>query len=249
MVNDAFLEADRTLEISDSISDPEAFLTMTDSIIPIIERSKESSLANARRIIRRLRCRRLYRFVDEFLVPAGTKLQISPEDITTWQDASGTGVNLVPDDIHVAHVKLNFGMKDKNPVDKVLFFQDWEDRNPVHISSAKASYVIPAHFEEIIIRVFVKREERPGDTNRIKDAVKTAFRRLLKTTSHSQPDRSLAPIMRRHTGENVATSISDQGEGLDGLTSTDSMVCQGKVGSSMETTADDRVAKRKKPIV
>lgn len=125
MVNDAFLEADRTLQISDSISDPEAFLTMTDCIIPIIERSKEFSLANARRIIRRLRCRRLYRFVDEFLVPAGTELRTSPEDITTCQDASGTGVNLVPGDIHVAHVKLNFGMKDRNPVDKVLFFQDW----------------------------------------------------------------------------------------------------------------------------
>lgn len=124
MMADAFLEADSTLKISASIGDPVEFMTMTDSIVPIIERSKVSSLAGARKIIRRLRTRELYRFVDEVLLPAGVSRQISPPDITTCQDSS-TGVNLVPDDIHIAHVTLNFGMKSKNPIDNVLFFKDW----------------------------------------------------------------------------------------------------------------------------
>lgn len=124
MITDAFLEADSTLKISDSISDPTDFMTMTDSLVPIIERSKDSSLASARKIIHRLRRRQLYRFVDEVLLPAGASRRISPEEITTCQDAS-TGVNLVPRDIYIAHVTLNFGMKSKNPVDNVLFFKDW----------------------------------------------------------------------------------------------------------------------------
>lgn len=125
MITDAFLEANNFLKIADSITDPEAFLTMTDCLIPIIERSREASLAGARKIIRRLRRRQLYRFVDEVLLPAGMSFKISPEQITTCQDTAGNGVNLVPDDVHVAHVTLNFGMKAKNPVDQVLFFSDW----------------------------------------------------------------------------------------------------------------------------
>lgn len=125
MVTDAFLEANSALKIADSISDPEEFLTMTDCLIPIIERSKEASLARARKIIRRLRRRQLYRFVDEILLPAGTSFKVTPEQITTCQDAAGMNVNLVPDDVHVAHVTLNFGKKAKNPVEEVFFFSDW----------------------------------------------------------------------------------------------------------------------------
>lgn len=125
MVSDAFLHADRQLGISSSIVDPEEFLTVTDSLTAIIERSKDIAMAPARNLIRRLRCRKLYRLVEEVLLPAGMSRRLTPQQIATCQDSAGTGVILTPDDIYVAHVSLNFGMKDKNPVDRVLFFKDW----------------------------------------------------------------------------------------------------------------------------
>lgn len=124
MVADAFLAADRPLGISASIADPVAFMRLTDALLPVIEYSTDPSLAAARKIVRRIRTRDLYRFVDEILLPPGRVCTVAPHDITTCQDLS-TGVNLVPDDVYVVHVPLNFGMKSKNPVDNVLFFKDW----------------------------------------------------------------------------------------------------------------------------
>ncbi|CDF37418.1 unnamed protein product [Chondrus crispus] len=122
--------------------------------------------------------RDLYRFVDEILLPPGRVCTVAPQDITTCQDLS-TGVNLVPEDVYVVHVPLHFGMKSKNPVDNVLFFKDWEDQSPEHLSTAKASYVLPVTFEENILRVFVKRERGEADAL-IKRAVTVAFRNFVR---------------------------------------------------------------------
>lgn len=124
MISDVFLEADRTLKISESINDPFEFMRLTDSIVPMIEYSSDQALARARQLIRRVRTRKLYRFVDEILLPPGRERTVTPQDITTCQDTS-IGIMLNPEDIHVAHVGLHFGMKSKNPVDEVLFFADW----------------------------------------------------------------------------------------------------------------------------
>lgn len=125
MITDALLHADQTLKISDSIDDPTQFLRMTDALLPIIEFSTDKALETSRHILNRLRCRKLYKFVDEVLLPAGMERQISAQQITTHQSVAVTGVDLRPEDIHVAHVTLHFGMKHKNPVDNVLFFNGW----------------------------------------------------------------------------------------------------------------------------
>lgn len=125
MFTDAFLLADEALEIADSVHNPEDFLGMTDSIIPIIERSKDPRLKDARHVMHRIRRRQLYRFVDEHLMPNGRSVSIKPEDVTTCQDSAHTGITLAPEDVHIKMVTLNFGMKEQNPVDKVHFFNFW----------------------------------------------------------------------------------------------------------------------------
>lgn len=125
MIADAFLEADPILKISDAITDPEDFLSLNDNLLNTIQFSKSPGLASAKDIVMRLRRRDLYKFVDEILLPAGTTRVVRPEEITTCQEAGSTGVNLVPNDILVVPTTLNFGKKNQNPVDKVLFFKDW----------------------------------------------------------------------------------------------------------------------------
>ncbi|KAI0558623.1 HD phosphohydrolase superfamily [Gracilaria domingensis] len=213
MVSDAFLHADSHLDISASIFDPEQFLTVTDSMTTIIERTKEPSMKHARDLIRRLRARKLYRFVEE--------------------DAAGTGVTLTPEDVYVAHVTLNFGMKDKNPVDRVLFFKDWDDMNPTHISSAKASYVLPAVFEEKIIRIFVTREET-DDSNRVKKAVSVAFRNFMRRENLGSSLNS--PVLTKRSRE-LAGLKGDSG-GVEHIE---------PIANGLGESQASRVAKRCKP--
>lgn len=127
MVTDALLHADETLRIADSIERPEDFITLSDCIIPQIEFSKHPQLKLSKNLIHRLRRRKLYRFADEILLPTEDTYNpaVSPEDVTTCQDAASAGVTLTPDDVFIANVSLNFGMKERNPVDRVLFFKNW----------------------------------------------------------------------------------------------------------------------------
>lgn len=127
MVSDALLHADETLRIADSIERPEDFIAISDCVISQIEFSKEPQLKQSKDLIHRLRRRRLYRFVDEILLPTDCTCHpvVCAEDITTCQDAAGTNVTLTPDDVYVTKVSLNFGMKEQNPVDRVLFFKSW----------------------------------------------------------------------------------------------------------------------------
>lgn len=156
---------------------------MTDCILHTIQHSKDAALANARNLVYRLRRRDLYSFVDGVLLPADWKRVIQPEDITTCQTkGSGTSssVNLVPDDIVLKTVTLNFGKKNQNPLDFVQFFRNWHDEQPIHISSAKLSYVIPTRFEEKILRLYLRRSRKDPDIFQYKLAAKRAFRAFIR---------------------------------------------------------------------
>jgi hypothetical protein len=66
-------------------------LKLTDDILKTIEHSECEELAGARQIMKRLRTRKLYRFVDEFLIPAGmeqylTKVNfdLCPDELIVW---------------------------------------------------------------------------------------------------------------------------------------------------------------------
>lgn len=60
---------DSYLKISSAVDRPEDYLYLTDDILRMIERSKAPELETSRNIMKRLRTRDLYKFVDEFLIP------------------------------------------------------------------------------------------------------------------------------------------------------------------------------------
>jgi len=68
MITDALLAADQHLKISDMVHDPEQYLHLTDSILHDIAKSKEPELAKSREILKDLRRRDLYKFVDDVLL-------------------------------------------------------------------------------------------------------------------------------------------------------------------------------------
>lgn len=69
MITDALMAADEYFGISKAVDNGEDYLNLTDDILRLIERSKDEELAPARQIMKRIRTRDLYKFVDEFLIP------------------------------------------------------------------------------------------------------------------------------------------------------------------------------------
>ena len=159
------------IPISESIDDCEAYSHMTDSIIMEIERSRDpgqrarcrrhgdpfvashwfplsTALHDAQTILRRLRCRDLYKIVGDRLLSTEQAVHASkaatPEHIASCADAS---LPLHADDIIVHQLKINYAMKDKNPVDSVSFYNGNDDL-PFHLPKSKVSLMIPDIFEE-----------------------------------------------------------------------------------------------------
>ncbi|KAI3641869.1 hypothetical protein MIR68_000138 [Amoeboaphelidium protococcarum] len=181
MLIDALQIADEELGISDSILHPQEYMNMTDGVVRDIERSKSERLQPARQILRRLRKRHLYKFVDELrlnpasaeLVFQGRKMDdvISAEKIVECQDINQP-FRLEASDVVVSFVHLNFGMKDKNPLENIRFFNKFNPDVSFKIDQEDLSYLTPVCFQELTIYVFSR------DATKV-PAVQIAFRRFM----------------------------------------------------------------------
>ena len=71
MIDDALTLADPFLNISEKIHNPETFYLLTDSLLNSIESSpiREPGMMEAKKVIRRLRTRNLYRMAIDVLIP------------------------------------------------------------------------------------------------------------------------------------------------------------------------------------
>lgn len=174
MLTDALLAADSVMGISQAIFNGDQYLHLTDDIIRQIERSREPGLEDSKAILKRIRTRNLYKFVDELLIPREklgilTKENINSAEIVSCQ---GTNDHLRQDDVIVEFLKNNYAMKDQNPVDGIKFFSKTNHSVSYHIPKEKVSSLIPSEFQENIIRVFSR------DPSKVR-AVHEAFRRLM----------------------------------------------------------------------
>lgn len=112
---------------------PEDYLYMTDDIIRTIERSKCSELSESRRIVKDIRTRNLYKFVDEFLVPPELESHLNKDTITAQDIANYQTDNagLVQEDVIVTFTKINYSMNESNPVDSIRFFSKFNDQGNI----------------------------------------------------------------------------------------------------------------------
>ncbi|KAI8327786.1 HD phosphohydrolase domain-containing protein [Chlamydoabsidia padenii] len=183
MITDALLAADSHLGISKAVETPEDFLNLTDDILRVIERSKSSELAEARAIMKRLRTRQLYKFVDEFLVPPSMVDKITT-DVITAQDiishqCDNDGLNM--NDVIVSKGKINYAMHDQNPVDSIRFFSKFNDEESFTIPKHHVSYMIPTQFQEVVIRIYTRNPTKI-------QAIQKAFRKTLRSVCQNDID-------------------------------------------------------------
>uniref|UniRef100_A0A9J7ZQB1 Deoxynucleoside triphosphate triphosphohydrolase SAMHD1 n=1 Tax=Cyprinus carpio carpio TaxID=630221 RepID=A0A9J7ZQB1_CYPCA len=136
MITEAFIKADphiqiqgssgRIFTISSAIDDMEAYTKLTDHIFELILYSSAPELSEARAILHNIVCRRLYKCVGQ--TTAETHVDASQEKLLAWakevasSKPSGTDANLTAEDFVVSVIHMDYGMKEKNPINNVHFY-------------------------------------------------------------------------------------------------------------------------------
>ncbi|XP_031461482.1 deoxynucleoside triphosphate triphosphohydrolase SAMHD1 [Phasianus colchicus] len=175
MITEAFQKADsffqiegskgKLYQISTAMEDMEAYTKLTDNIYLEILHSSRPELSEAREILRKIERRELYKFLGE---TQPEKLNEIPKD--EYDDLAGDIANSKPEkdppdmeltaeDFIVDVVNMDYGMKDQNPIDNVLFYCKADPSKAIRISKEQVSRLLPGTFSEQVIRVYCKHQD------------------------------------------------------------------------------------------
>uniref|UniRef100_A0A3B5QR83 Deoxynucleoside triphosphate triphosphohydrolase SAMHD1-like n=1 Tax=Xiphophorus maculatus TaxID=8083 RepID=A0A3B5QR83_XIPMA len=159
MIGDAFLEADKHIQIegkdgkmftlSTAIDDMVAYTKLTDAIFDHILTSSCVELQEARKILERIMQRKLYECLGEF------SSEESEDDMKNLWNAHVGERN--PDDYVVELVKYNYGMGKEDPIKHVRFYKKKTPHVATPIDKAEVSLLLPERFEEKKFRIYTKR--------------------------------------------------------------------------------------------
>uniref|UniRef100_W5MA42 Deoxynucleoside triphosphate triphosphohydrolase SAMHD1 n=1 Tax=Lepisosteus oculatus TaxID=7918 RepID=W5MA42_LEPOC len=174
MITEAFLKADkyiqiegsegRTFTISTAIDDMEAYTKLTDHIFLQILYSTAPELKEARTILNNVMCRKLYKCIGQTQPKPDTKilpheLDTLASDVAKSIPQVPSDVNLDPGDFIVSVINIDYGMKEKNPINNVRFYCKNDPTNAIRIRKDQVSQLLPEKFAEQLIRVYCKKTD------------------------------------------------------------------------------------------
>lgn len=226
MVVDALLEADKALKFSENIWDPSEFVRLDDNLLDYIENfdfyskmfsvSDDSVMSHIRasqKIIQRLRNRQLYKYVTDAPVPfevleRGRWEAPSPQDVVNCY--KGHDVKLCADDVIIQENKINYSMKNDNPLDHVHFYDYIESNEKRKLRPEQISSMMVHSFEEKRLRVY----SRNSDYKHV-NALHEAFEVWLNKTFGKQAVTSTpAKTLRKERYNKVARNEGIRGRQL-----------------------------------
>jgi HD superfamily phosphohydrolase len=204
MITDVLLAADPVLKISESIFDPELYVNMTDCILRQIEYSRDQALAPAQDILKRLRKRDLYGFVDEILIYPSFTSKVTEAEIVNFQDGNS---NLQPEDIIIHDMKINYAMKEKDPVSHVKFYQSGR-QEPFYLEKEAVSVLIPEVFQERYIRLYVRDRKN-------REAARIAFKKWAKSMKSKSSTPKKVKKKAVHFDNQLTSPVADPSKLLE----------------------------------
>ncbi|CAL8367965.1 unnamed protein product [Lota lota] len=174
MITEAFLLADKHLQfegskgkmftMSTAIEDMEAYTKLTDHVFEMILYSSLPELAKAGEILKNIICRRLYKCVgqtqDERPITV-TEVRVFVCEVAraTPQNGKLNDVILRPEDLVVHVISMDYGMKEKNPINSVRFYCKSDPYKAIQIRKNQVSKLLPERFAEQLIRVYCKKTD------------------------------------------------------------------------------------------
>ncbi|XP_068604146.1 deoxynucleoside triphosphate triphosphohydrolase SAMHD1 [Brachionichthys hirsutus] len=173
MITEAFLKADKHIQIegsggklftlSTAIEDMEAYTKLTDYMFECILHSSSLELSEARQILRDIVCRRLYRCLGQ--TQADEPMTVTQEKLHSWEadlaktipQSGSHDVTLLPEDFVVEVINMDYGMKEKDPINNVRFYCKDDFTKAIRIRKNQVSKLLPEQFAEQLIRVYCKK--------------------------------------------------------------------------------------------
>uniref|UniRef100_A0AAX7VML1 Deoxynucleoside triphosphate triphosphohydrolase SAMHD1 n=1 Tax=Astatotilapia calliptera TaxID=8154 RepID=A0AAX7VML1_ASTCA len=172
MITEAFLKADPHLQfegkdgkmftLSTAIDDMVAYTKLTDNVFEQILNSSSPELAEAKQILHNIVCRRLYKCLGQTTSETSILETIKSleADLARSIPQSGTqDVNLQPEDFVVSVIVMDYGMKEKNPINNVRFYCKNDMTKAIQIRKNQVSKLLPEQFVEQLIRVYCKKTD------------------------------------------------------------------------------------------
>ncbi|ETW84707.1 hypothetical protein HETIRDRAFT_313664, partial [Heterobasidion irregulare TC 32-1] len=172
MIIDALLAADPYMKIAECIEQPSEYISLTDDIMPFIERTKDPELAESRAIFARIRERDLYKCVDYKVFEWGMhdllQAEVTAAAIVREAkrlDAAAAAARaaqskdiaaLQARDVIVSLSQMHHGMGEDNPLDSVKFYSKRNLDRSQHAGRGDLSILMPASFGEVLLRVYTK---------------------------------------------------------------------------------------------
>ncbi|KAM9350888.1 deoxynucleoside triphosphate triphosphohydrolase SAMHD1-like [Symphorus nematophorus] len=232
MITEAFLKADEHIKfegsegkmytLSTAIDDMEAYTKLTDNVFEQILNSSSAELAVARQILRNIICRRLYKCLGQ--TQADKPVKVTQEKLQSWAAAlaasvpqsSYQDVSLEADDFVVNVILMDYGMKEKNPINNVRFYCKDDLTTAIQIRKNQVSKLLPEQFAEQLIRVYCKKTD-----DRSLDAAKKHFVKWCMDMNFTKPQDGdiIAPELTP-----LKPSWSNNNEGEDGEGSSSRVV-------------------------
>nr|XP_060628356.1 deoxynucleoside triphosphate triphosphohydrolase SAMHD1 [Anolis sagrei ordinatus] len=176
MITEAFLKADpyiiirgsdgKGYKISEAMEDMEAYTKLTDEIFLNILHSDRPELEAARNILCKIERRDLYKFLGQTQPPEGKEIKKElcdslPSEIVKAKPkfTELNRVELNAEDFIVDVINMDYGMKEKNPINNVRFYCKFDITKAIQISKEQVSQLLPEKFAEQVIRVYCKKTD------------------------------------------------------------------------------------------
>lgn len=199
MITEAFLKADqhivvegsggRKFTLSTAIDDMEAYSKLTDHVFEQILHSSLPELTEARQILRNIICRRLYKCLGQTQA-ASRPMSVTQDEIHKWEEelanavpqTGSQDVSLKSEDFVVSVIYMDYGMKEKNPINNVRFYCKDDPNKAIMIRKSQVSQLLPEKFAEQLIRVYCKKTDEKS-----LDAAKKQFVQWCMNKNFSKP--------------------------------------------------------------
>ena len=158
------------LDLEERMSDIERYTYLNDSVLNEIESSRDPQLRGAQALLRRLRCRDLYKAVGMVGINAQDfdKFKGMPhEEVVAALCDPADGVTR--EDLVVHTSRIDYGMSTSNPLERVACFRSWDDTHSSKLRVEEVTAVFPNVFQEINCRCYCKTKSKKKAVSRAWD--------------------------------------------------------------------------------
>ncbi|KAK7498150.1 hypothetical protein BaRGS_00010738 [Batillaria attramentaria] len=191
-------------KISECIEHMDAYTYLTDHVFHqiLLSDSQEADMVKAREILHKIQCRKLYKCVGES-VPTKDKTakdaeKIREDILKALSDEQKKKLDLTEERVRVQLVSLDFGMKNKNPVDELRFYSKGNENHAKSVKASEVSHmVVPQNqFKEQLVRIYLVPSDNDSDTDEQRlIQLRQAFRVWCKN-NEMKPPRIIANLLK-----------------------------------------------------